>query len=82
MGDKTIGLYRKFYIKRVDGRSGRSHKHYNCDYFVLDITHDPFAMPALRAYVNACRDEYPLLAADLDAKISPENMGLEKDYEI
>ena len=36
---------------------------------VLDLTHDKFALAALRAYQVACREEYPLLAADLDQKI-------------
>ena len=70
MGDKTRGLYGKFEIYRTDGKDEVGEKHASCDYFVLDLTHDPFAIPALQAYVDACRDEYPLLAADLEAKLS------------
>jgi hypothetical protein len=40
-------------------------KHSACRYFVLDLDHDPFAAPALRAYAAACAAEYPALAADL-----------------
>ena len=69
MGDRTRGLYGKFIIHRTDGESRPGHKHDGCDYFVLDLTHDPFAIPALRAYAKACRAEYPLLAADLDTKL-------------
>lgn len=69
MGDKTRGLYGKFYIERTDGKSEPGQKHHNCDYFVLDLTHDPFAWMALAAYSRACEKEYPLLSADLDEKI-------------
>jgi hypothetical protein len=66
---QTTGLYHKFNIERTDGESAAGKKHDGCDYFVLDLTHDPFAMPALLVYAKACREMYPLLAADLDAKI-------------
>jgi hypothetical protein len=36
---------------------------------VLDLKHDRFAGPALRAYADACEAEYPLLARDLRAKL-------------
>jgi len=69
MGDKTRGLYGKFDIKRTDGKSEPGQKHDGCDYFVLDLTHDPFAFQALMAYAVACDKEYPLLAADLREKL-------------
>lgn len=65
--DKKRGLYRKYDIKRTDGSSEPPYgKHANCRYFVLDLDHDKFALPALRAYANHCRHEFPQLAADLD----------------
>lgn len=67
---KECGLYDKFNISRVDGRDAPGGDRHGADYFVLDTTFDPFALPALIAYANACRAEYPLLAADLDGKIS------------
>ena len=70
MGDKTKGIYSKFVVKRIDGLSEYGMKHYGCEYFVLDMNHDKFAIPALRAYADACVDEYPLLAADIRSKIS------------
>jgi hypothetical protein len=75
--DKTkMGLFGKFHIVRTDGKSAPGQKHHGCDYFVLDLTHDPFAVPALRAYADACRQAYPLLARDLDAKVSaPQPAG-------
>lgn len=69
MGDKTQGLYSKFIVRRTDGKDAPGEKHDGCEYFVLDLTHDPFAWPALKAYADACRDEYPLLEAALMAKI-------------
>ncbi len=37
-------------------------------YFVLDWAHDPFAIPAARAYADACEAKYPALSADLRAR--------------
>lgn len=65
MGDKSRGLYHKFTIKRTDGQSAPGRKHDGCQYFVLDVTHDVHAIPALLAYAKSCRKEYPLLARDL-----------------
>jgi len=65
----ATGLHRKFIVTRTDGKSAPGQKHDGCDYFVLDLTHDPHAAPALRAYADSCRADYPLLAADLDAKV-------------
>lgn len=63
------GIYKKFYVERLDGKSNYGQKHYNCDYFVLDLIHDPYALPALEAYAEACRDKYPFLALDIFKKI-------------
>ena len=59
------GLYRKFEVNRTDGSDAPGGKHHGCEYFVLDITHDKFAAPALLAYADACESEYPELATDL-----------------
>ena len=69
MSDKDKGLYEKYYVIRTDDSSQKGGKHHGCDFYVLDLTHDPFALPALVAYESACREEYPLLAADLRKKI-------------
>ncbi len=66
MGDKTRGLYDKFIIERADGTHEHGRKHFGCQYFVLDIDHDPHVVPALKAYAKSCRGEYPLLADDVD----------------
>ena len=69
MSRKELGLYNKFSVGRTDGRDNPGEKHCDCDYFVLDLTHDPYALPAILAYADACFREYPQLAADLRAKI-------------
>ncbi len=61
--DEDRGLYRKYRVEKVDDPTG---KHDKCFHFVLDLTHDPYAIPAIRAYADACRGRYPLLAKDLD----------------
>lgn len=72
MSDTERGLYRKYSVVRIDGKA----KHDNCEYFVLDMTHDPLAVPALCAYADAAsaagyyklaRDLY-LAASELDVR--------------
>lgn len=66
---KTAGIYNKFVVKRVDGRDAPGQKHDGCEYFVLDLVHDPHAMQALLAYADSCDREYPNLARDLRTKV-------------
>jgi hypothetical protein len=63
--ESEIGLYNKFSVHREDGSSGPGCKHERCTFFVLDLNHDKFAVPAIRAYAEACEAEYPELARDL-----------------
>lgn len=75
MGDKSRGLYPegKFVVLRKDGTDQPGGKHDGCKYFVLDVTHDPHAIPALRAYAESARnDGYELLANDLDAMVQEQ----------
>ncbi len=67
MKDTQRGLYRKFLVKRTDGQSEPGGKHEHCSYFVLDWTHDKHAGPALAAYADSCKDEYPALSVQLQA---------------
>ena len=62
MSDQERGLYKKYWVERINDKDG---KHKNCPFFVLDLDHDPHAVPALRAYAMSCRKEYPLLFKDL-----------------
>jgi len=75
MTDKTKGMYHKFVVKRTDGSSEPGGKHEGCAYFVLDLDHDKFAIPALRAYADACRDEFPELARHLDEIVNAHPCG-------
>lgn len=65
--DQKRGLYEKYIVVRHDGSSRPGGKHETCRYHVLDLEHDRFAGPALRAYADACEAEYPDLARDLRA---------------
>ena len=70
MTSKALGLLGKFHVERTDGRSAKGEKHDGCDYFVLDLTHDPLAFPAIAAYEQAARIAgYEALADDLIVKL-------------
>lgn len=63
------GLYRKYIVARVDGKDQKpTDKHFNCNYFVLDVSHDKHAKPALEAYANSVEATHPMLAAELRAR--------------
>jgi hypothetical protein len=68
--DTDRGIYQKFRVERTDGRSAPGEKHFGCEYFVLDLTHDPHALPALQAYAEACAESHPVLADDLWTRIA------------
>lgn len=63
--EQHIGIYNKYKVERTDGSSEPGKKHEKCQYFVLDFAHDPFALPAILAYAQACRKTHPELAQDL-----------------
>lgn len=72
---KTTGLFRKFEVERIDGSSEPGGKHEACDYFVLDLDHDPHAKAALAAYADSCAADYPVLAGDLRRKVEEKAFG-------
>jgi len=72
MDKRHIGIYEKFVVTRTDGSSEPGGKHEHCRYFVLDISHDPFAIPALRAYAEACAAESPVLSVELHTLVSAQ----------
>jgi len=59
------GLFRKYDVRRTDGSDAPGGKHHGCDYFVLDVSHDPAAPAALAAYAGAIKATHPQLAADM-----------------
>lgn len=63
-------IYQKFTVTRTDGSFEQGGKHYHCFQFVLDVDHDPFALPALTAYANACRKTRPELAKNVERIVS------------
>lgn len=63
------GLYNKYKVTRTDGSDRRGGKHEFCPHFVLDLAHDPAAVPALRAYCDAARDRRPELVAAIERDI-------------
>lgn len=65
--DRQRPFYEKYQVKRIGGTPG---KHDGCLFFVLDLSHDPYSIPALRAYATVCRPEFGPLARDLDRIIS------------
>lgn len=60
-------IYAKFNVTRTDGTDRPGGKHDGCRYFVLDATHDPYAVAALHAYADACETTRPTLADDVRA---------------
>lgn len=62
--DKERGAYAKYTVYKND-EHGNPMLDHESEYFVLDLLNDPLAADALRAYANSCKDEYPLLSADL-----------------
>lgn len=55
----------KAQVERTDGDP--QGKHQDCQYFVLDLNHDPFAWPGLLAYLRATEaaGQHPQLVSDL-----------------
>lgn len=77
--DKERGLYGKFNVSRIDGSSEPGGRHHGCDYYVLDVDHDPHAGAALMAYADSCERDYPKLAADLRVLASRNTMLSERE---
>jgi len=74
VSQKERGMYRKFIVKRCDGRDQTDRA--GAVYFVLDMTYDPYAKAAVEAYVTACFDTHPKLAIDLIRQYGLTNMRL------
>lgn len=74
---KDGAIYGKFNVSRVDGRDAEGGDKADAEYFVLDITHDPYAREALMFYAYKCVDEFPLLSADIwnKLKVNPKTFA-------
>lgn len=65
----TQGLTRKYQVLRQDGRDGSGQKHEGCEYFVLDLTHDPKARAAATLYADSVHATNPELFVDLKRRL-------------
>jgi hypothetical protein len=63
--DRARGIYEKYVVQRTDGATENGRKHEHCHHFVLDVDHDPLAVPCLSLYADICGTSYPQLARDL-----------------
>lgn len=70
LDQSKVGLYQKFTVTRTDGKDAPGGKHEKAEYFVLNLITDTHALPAIAAYADSCQEQYPLLAADLRAKVA------------
>lgn len=59
------GLINKYCVTREDGRDVEGEKHDECQYFVLDLTHDPVARDCAVRYSRHIRRDDPELAQEL-----------------
>jgi predicted ester cyclase len=63
--DKRNKLQQKYYVERIDERDRADGDRADSKYFVLDYVHDPYSMPALEAYAQACFKDFPDLSAEI-----------------
>jgi|GEM_PF-2808359 len=64
------GFYGKYRVERSDREDRPGGRHHGCEYFVLDMTCDPAAVPAIEAYAVACRERRPRFAQVLLAWVA------------
>ncbi|GAB4059091.1 hypothetical protein [Uliginosibacterium sediminicola] len=62
------GIFHKFIVRRADGSDAPGGKHCGCQYFVLDLDHDPHAVAAMRAYGTACSNTHPQLSREISER--------------
>jgi hypothetical protein len=67
--DKRNKLQQKYYVERIDGRDRAGGDRVDSKYFVLDYVHDPYSLPALEAYAQACFKDYPNLSEEIRALV-------------
>jgi hypothetical protein len=66
MPDRT-GYYDKYFVRK---KGDAQAVHLDCEFFVLDMTHDVYALTAVMYYRDAVREANPRLAEDLDERIA------------
>jgi len=65
--DKRNRLQQKYYVERIDERDRVGGDRVDSKYFVLDYIHDPYSIPALEAYAQACYRDFPNLSEEIRA---------------
>lgn len=70
------GIYEKYVVERTDGKPE------DCQYFVLNLDKDPYALAAIEAYAQACRSDNPGLSSDLLEMASMRKGGNYKQGEL
>lgn len=68
-GEPPQGLHEKYAVSRTDGADQLGQRHYGCETFTMDLTHDRYARTAALAYAGACENDKPELARELRAMI-------------
>lgn len=62
------GWHNKFRVARIDGEHKAGKKHDGCEYFVLDLTHDPHAVATVMLYGQHVYFRRPGLYRDIVAR--------------
>ncbi|MGI5939275.1 MAG: hypothetical protein ACOX8V_01025 [Thermoleophilia bacterium] len=75
MEDVRNKLQQKYYVDRIDERDRAGGDRCDSKYFVLDYIHDPYSIPALEAYAEACSNDFPNLSMEISALVR----GLKKE---
>lgn len=77
--DHHVGLYNKYLVLRADGADNPGEKHEDCEYLVLDLTHDRNAPGAAMTYAATVHaDGYGPLADDIEAKFFGGQLNAEQ----
>lgn len=76
------GWHEKFHVTRRDGESAPGGKHRDCEYFVLDLTHDEAAIRALAAYAVAVHKAKPALSVDIASRYEVEFLRAAQDASV
>jgi len=68
------GLFEKYTVQRTDGTDQPGERHYDCAYFVLDLTHDSAARLAATVYAAVAQNWNPELSRDLKVLVKSLEM--------
>lgn len=63
--DTEQGIYEKYRVYRTDGLDNAGGPRADDKYFVLNLTRDPHAKPAMAAYAASAKGTHPILSADM-----------------